>query len=301
MEKKGNLHRVYKRIKVVYSRYMDTPDTFSRVMFVDECLLDEERTRAFELAIKNKVKEGDVVMDAGTGSGIMALIAARAGAKKVYAIEIDSEVLALAENSLKSNKEGDHIQLVKEDLTKLQLAEKMDVVIMELMDTGLINEQQAYALNALRENNIIDEKTKLIPEAAVCALELIDYDFSFYDFAMPMIIQARNGGCLKRVKTKLSETVSYRDIDFSKHVDTSVNEERNVVIKDDGTLNAVLLRTKIVLDKDDVLWETSDMNMPVVVPVKPIQVKKGDVIKTSIAYKMGLGFDQFSASVEVVK
>ena len=50
---------------------------------------DKVRTEIYRNAILQNRKdfEGKVVMDVGSGSGILSLFAAQAGAKKVYAIE----------------------------------------------------------------------------------------------------------------------------------------------------------------------------------------------------------------------
>ena len=48
-------------------------DVFSNLMVMGECLLDARRTQAFQNAIHHVVKADDIVMDVGTGSGIMAM------------------------------------------------------------------------------------------------------------------------------------------------------------------------------------------------------------------------------------
>lgn len=52
-----------------------------------EMLYDRIRTKAYEKAVTNIVKNGDVVLDVGSGTGIMAMFAAKAGESKVYAVE----------------------------------------------------------------------------------------------------------------------------------------------------------------------------------------------------------------------
>jgi protein arginine N-methyltransferase 1 len=48
---------------------------------------DKRRTDAFAAAIAETVKPGDIVIDVGTGTGILAMLAARAGASQVHAVD----------------------------------------------------------------------------------------------------------------------------------------------------------------------------------------------------------------------
>ncbi len=272
-------------------------DIFSPVMFVDECLLDEKRTNAFRRAIRNKVKRGALVLDAGTGSGILALFAAAAGAEKVFAVEVDQEAIELARRAFDANPEGKRIQLIQGDIKSLKLPKPVDVVIMELLDTGLIAEQQALAFNALRRHKVIGPNTQLIPEQVLCCLDLLEYDFSFYGFRMPIIVQGRNNGFEHRVKRTLSNTVTYRHVNFGRHIQTHVDEAVIARIVRSGVMNAVRLRMQTVLHETIVLWETSDMNMPVVIPVVPRKVTVGDDINVSIRYTMGGGYKKLSVEV----
>ncbi len=276
---------------------MENIEKFSSVMYVDECLLDEKRTQAFSKAIDEVVKKSDLVLDAGTGSGILSLFAAHAGAKKVLAVESNKEVALLAQRSFQANPEGNKIEMIVSDVKQLRLKKPADVVIMELLDTGLINEEQAIAINALRDNGVIGPKTRLIPERVACVLELINYDFSLYGFTMPLIMQARNGGVDGRINTYLSEKVIYRSINFYKPIDTSVEETVFVPANKEGMINALRLSTETFLTKNISLWETDDMNMPVIIPIDPINVIKGKEVKVLIKYEMAKGFNSFLVKI----
>ncbi len=270
--------------------YAVVPNTFSSLLFINECLLDDERTCGLRTTIRNVVKPGDVVVDAGTGSGILALFAAEAGARKVFAVDVDPAALALTRRSVAASGFADTIEIVEADLHEFTISTPADVVIMEMLDTGLIAEQQAPALNALRRNRVIGPKTTVLPQRAKCSIELVEYDFNFHGFMMPLIVQARNSGVQARVRQPLSDPVFYRDVDFRQEIATTVDESIRVRAHRNGHVNAVKLRTQTILSEQLALWETTDMNMPVIIPVGPLTVKLGEIIRLRIRYTMACGY-----------
>ncbi len=54
------------------------------------------RLNEYARAIAASVREGDVVLDLGTGSGLLAVLACQAGARRVYAVE-SSDAVRLGE------------------------------------------------------------------------------------------------------------------------------------------------------------------------------------------------------------
>jgi predicted RNA methylase len=273
-------------------------DIFSNLMLIGECLLDARRTVMFQKAINKTVTSSDVVLDVGTGSGILAMMAARAGAKHVYAFDIAPDIAHFARSNIKNNAFRNKISVQTADAKQFTLKHPVDVVTMELMDTWLVGEQQAVALNQLRKNGVINASTQLIPSRYQCAATLITYDFSFYGFSMPFTIQARNNGVLKRIMARLSPRTIVKDIDLKKSINTHVNETMHIPVTKNGQCNALMLEAKIFLTPGVSMWGTTDMNMPVIIPVKPRNMKKGQSISFHMSYDMGEGFKSFNVMLQ---
>lgn len=269
-------------------------DIFSNLMVIGECLLDDRRTKTFQRAIQRTVTHGDTVVDIGTGSGILAMMAAQVGAKRIYAIDIAPDIVHFARVNVKNNNLSKKIKVIRADAKHFTLPRPADVMTMELMDTWLVGEQQAIALNQLRKNHVIETRTRLIPYRYQCAVTLMQYDFSFYGFFMPFIIQARNFGVRKHIVKKLSDAVIVQDINFQKPINSHINISISLDIQKNGNCNAVLLTAKTFLAPGISLWGTTDLNMPIIVPLKSRAVRCGAQVNLRIHYNMGMGFQSFS-------
>lgn len=114
---------------------------------VFNCLIDKTRTQAFANAIKNTVRPGDVVVDMGTGSGILAMLAVKSGADLVYAVENDPNNIKTLESTFLANDCDGRIKIISGDVTSIDLPENVDVIIGEMISTALIEELQIPAMN----------------------------------------------------------------------------------------------------------------------------------------------------------
>ncbi|PYN15463.1 MAG: hypothetical protein DME05_11745, partial [Candidatus Rokuibacteriota bacterium] len=91
-------------------------------------LADTARVSAFQRAIEEVVTPGDVVLDLGAGTGILGLMACRAGAKRVYAVD-EGPIIGLAHEVAAANGCQDRITHVKGLSTRVELPERVDVVL----------------------------------------------------------------------------------------------------------------------------------------------------------------------------
>jgi len=266
----------------------------SNLLLIDECLFDEKRVQAFARAIKKSVKVGDIVVDAGTGTGIIALLAAKAGAKKVYAVEWDPEIAHIAAQNIRANNFHNAVEVVNADVREfiLPTGDHADVLVMEMLDTGFIAEQQAGAIIGLKKNGVIKTNTTILPERAAFFMTALQYDFNFYGFNLPSIIQARNDGVLPRIKKVMSKDYCYADIDLQELASRQFSSNVRLKVARSGILNGVKLSTDIYLS-GKICHATTDMNMPIIIPIPPRRVKRGDIIPLSVEYAMGKGFRDF--------
>jgi protein arginine N-methyltransferase 1 len=94
-------------------------------------LADTERVRAYADALRETVHEGSVVLDIGTGPGILALLACRAGAARVYAVE-PAPVVGLARTIAQANGCGDRITFIEGSSREIDLPERVDVLVADI-------------------------------------------------------------------------------------------------------------------------------------------------------------------------
>lgn len=97
-----------------------------------EYLADAPRVDAFARAIAAVVEPGDVVVDLGCGTGVLGLLACRAGAARVYAIDA-GPMAEIADAIAAANGYADRVIVVRGHSSDVTLPERADVVISDEM------------------------------------------------------------------------------------------------------------------------------------------------------------------------
>jgi type I protein arginine methyltransferase len=108
--------------------------------FHELLLGDDLRMAAFRSAIAETVRPGDIVLDLGTGTGILARWALEAGASRVYGIDLNEEILKATTEQLTTAGFGDRFHPLSGFSFDLELPERVDVIISEIMGNLADNE-----------------------------------------------------------------------------------------------------------------------------------------------------------------
>jgi protein arginine N-methyltransferase 1 len=94
-------------------------------------IADRRRMDAYAAALRRVIAPGAIVVDLGTGTGILALLACRYGAGRVYAIEA-SDTIEVARDLARANGLAERIRFVHGRSTELTLPETAGVIVSDL-------------------------------------------------------------------------------------------------------------------------------------------------------------------------
>jgi tetratricopeptide (TPR) repeat protein len=107
-------------------------------------LNDQARNDAFAQVIAKAAPGRRLALDIGTGSGLLAMMAARAGATRIVACEAIKPLAQVATRIIARNGYADRITVIAKRSTELtvgqDLPEPADLLISEILDAGLIGE-----------------------------------------------------------------------------------------------------------------------------------------------------------------
>lgn len=105
---------------------------------------------AYYRALEKTIKPGMRVLDAGSGTGILGLMALKLGAQSVTCVDVSS-IVNVSENFLKKNAEPGSYRIIQKELREIKGME-FDVVVGELLSHFGFEEDSAGIYSSLKKN-----------------------------------------------------------------------------------------------------------------------------------------------------
>lgn len=133
--------------------------------------LDAVRNRAYAQALSRILTPESIVLDLGAGTGVLGLIAARLGARRVYLIE-PTDVIAVAQELVAANGLGDRVTCLHGHLEDIELPEQVDVIVSVMTGNFLVTEDLLPVLFRARDS-VLKAGGHLVPNAAVMEATIV--------------------------------------------------------------------------------------------------------------------------------
>jgi len=279
--------------------------------FIHKKMLDDNvKAKAYYDAIYNTVKKNDIVLEIGTGTGILAFWAIQAGASKVYAIEAQ-RIIRIAQKLARLNNLSDKIIWFNDLSYNVQLPEKCDVLITETLGNFGIDEN---ILNIIidAKNRLLVSSPKIVPsmiDLFICPIENMDIYSSItftqdnicakdfhYDYFEDLLLNTSYVEYLSE-NAFLSIPKKICSIDLMAIKKTHFKCKKKFNVHKDGILHGFggwftsLLSEKIVLG-NEVNNEQTHWRQAFFPVKKPVIVKKNDSIE--------FGFNTFVENKTIV-
>lgn len=150
-------------------------DSYSHYGIHEEMLKDRVRTETYRSAILENPQlfENKVVLDVGTGTGILSMFACQAGAKHVYGVDM-SDIIEKARLIVEKNGFADRITLIKGKIEEIELPiSKVDIIISEWMGYFLLYESMLDSVIYARDKWLIPGGI-MFPDKAVLYLAAVE-------------------------------------------------------------------------------------------------------------------------------
>ena len=137
---------------------------------------DAPRNEAYLKALNLAIGEDDVVLEIGTGSGLLSMMAADAGAKNVITCEASSTIAKAATRIIEKNGYSEKITVIDKISTELivgkDLPRQADVVISEVLSAEFVGEGvRSTILDA--NQRLLSDGGRMVPESGAIKVALL--------------------------------------------------------------------------------------------------------------------------------
>lgn len=224
---------------------------------------DHQRNNAFEAALMRNIKPGMRVLDVGAGTGLLAMMAARAGADEVYSCELNPAMAAVAADIIQANGYEDKITIIAKNSKDIDADADMgglaDLVVAEILGSDLVCEQ---VLPAMRDvvSRLAKPGAQLIPQSGDIVVALAHWDelgkqqmdntagFDLSPFNQLQRPSFKLHGAIPSLHLRGTASNLF-SFDFS---DTKTPEERVTIdlVADGGQVNGIVQWIRLQMDEE---------------------------------------------------
>ncbi len=227
-------------------------------------LNDEARNQAYQAAIEHRVTPESRVLEIGTGSGLLAMMAARAGAAAVTTCEMVPAIARKAMKIVAANGYADRIEVLARKSTDLRVGHDLprpaNLLISEILSEDLLGEGVLLSI-AHAKRHLLEPGAPMIPQAASivgalaggdllrasCRVERVGgFDLAlFNDFAALKVNLPPGGGA----PTLLSKSKTLFDFEFSAPLPNQRRRELTFTVTQDELCVGLIQWIRVQLDE----------------------------------------------------
>lgn len=140
-------------------------------------------------ALEKHVKPGDLVYDIGCGSGILSIVAAKLGAKKVLGVDLDPVCVRVSNENVKMNNVEDIVEVKMGDL--LEVIEGKANIIVSNIIAEIIGDMTPDIKNYLKDDGVFIASGIIIDKISLVKNALLENDFIILD-----IVEKKEWACI---------------------------------------------------------------------------------------------------------
>ena len=268
-----------------------------------QMLNDGRRNRAYVQGIESAVRPGMRVLEIGTGAGLLALIAARAGAQ-VHTCERNPATAATARIVAERNGFGDRIHVIAKLSTDVivgeDIPERADLLLSEVFGQRLFNEGVIDSIADAR-SRLVKPGAPVVPPRAEIRCALVDtitkadradigmvegFDLSAANLLAPPSVNWLE--CKAATAQRRSPPQSALARDFGSEPPFGDDSDTIELVSEGGQVNGVAQWLRIdfgdgiVHENDPFRHAQSSWGRPIALLPRPIATKPGDVVRVRL-------------------
>jgi type II protein arginine methyltransferase len=269
-----------------------------------QALADRQRNDAYASSLARLVTPASIVVEVGTGSGLFAMMAARAGAEHVYACEILPEVAAIAIENIARNGLSDRITVINTDAKLLHETKgfrRADLLIHEFVSGEFLNAGMHKIIAGYRKH-LLKPEGLVLPRFLGARGRLVADEWLLERVRAPSLVHGLDVSSIDRlalfaapvsgpvpIESPMSDDIDLVEIDLCDH---DGMQDRTLVREVTATADGIvrgLLQWVVQRFPDGTVYENRPEDRCTWKPIfwpfnRPISVSKGERIGVRVRH-----------------